>query len=118
MKAQVVNFDSLLSPLESAILKVLWPNKRLRVKEIFVKLKEKKAALSSVAVICDRLHERGIVNRKIEATIKGGVRYVYYPSQDKAGFEKSVIERTVNSLLDAFGSTAVSYFNERFVRKK
>lgn len=112
MKEKVADFNSLMSPLEQDVLRVLWPDKKMRVREIHGKLKQK-VALSSVAVICDRLHDKGIVDRKIE-TARGGVRYVYHPTQDKKSFEKSVVEKTVNKLIDAFGQTAVSYFNERF----
>lgn len=112
MKEKVSDFESLLSPLEAEVLRVLWPDKAMRVREIHTKLKQK-VAVSSVAVILDRLHEKGIVSRKIE-TARGGVRYIYAPALDKAAFEKSVVEKTVNKLIDAFGPTAVSYFNERF----
>jgi predicted transcriptional regulator len=115
MKEQVADFDSLLSPLEGDVLKILWPDKQMRVREIHEKLKSK-VALSSVAVICDRLHDRGIVARKIE-TARGGVRYIYYPTQDKNAFEKTVVEDTVNKLIETFGSTAVSYFNDRFRKR-
>ncbi len=108
------NFDSVLSPLEAEILKVIWPDKPMRVREIYnVLKKDNKVALSSVAVLLDRLHERKIVGRKVE-TGRGGVRYLYFPLQNEAEFEKSVIDKTVNSLIEKFGSTAVSYFNERF----
>ncbi len=116
MKEKVAEFDSLLSPLEKNVLKVLWPDKKMRVREIHTKLNGKKVALSSVAVILDRLHDNGIVARKIE-TARGGVRYIYYPAQDKSAFEKSVVEKTVNNLIDTFGSTAVSYFNDRFRKR-
>lgn len=117
MKENVAEFDSLLSPLENEVLKVLWPDKKMRVREIHTKLNGKKVALSSVAVILDRLHDKGIVARKIE-TARGGVRYVYYPTQDKSAFEKSVVEKTVNKLIETFGTNAVSYFNERFRPRK
>src|SRR3989344_4694122 len=110
------NFD-LLSPLEKDVLKVLWPDKSLKVRNIYTTLKNKrKVALSSVAVILDRLHEKGIVSRKVE-TGRGGIRYIYHPKQCKEEFEKSVVETTVNKLIQKFGSTAVSYFNERFSKK-
>ena len=115
MKEKVADFDSLMSPLENDVLKILWPDKKLRVREIHDKLK-RTVALSSVAVICDRLHDKGIVARKIE-TARGGVRYVYYPTQDKNSFEKSIVEKTVNKLIESFGPTAVSYFNERFRKR-
>ncbi len=113
MKANF-SFNGHLSPLESEILKVLWPGRKLKVREVYSKLKGKrKLALTSVAVLLDRLYDKGIVNRKIE-TGRGGIRYIYFPNKDKKEFEKSVVEAAVNSLISKFGSTAVNYFNERF----
>jgi predicted transcriptional regulator len=118
MKSTVTAFDSMLSPLEQDILKVIWPDKKMRVRAVYEKLKgRRKLALSSVAVLLDRLHERGIVGRKIENG-RGGMRYVYYPKADRRQFEKSVVETAVNKLIEHFGSTAVSYFNERFARRR
>ena len=111
-------FNSVLSPLENDVLIVLWPGKALRVREIYQKLKKgRKVALTSVAVILDRLFEKGVVDRRIEAA-KGGLRYVYFPKKDKKQFETSVVEETVNRLISKFGDVAVSYFNERFVKGK
>lgn len=110
-------FGSVLSPLETDVLNVLWPGRQLRVRDIYQRLrKERKVALTSVAVILDRLYEKGVVDRKIE-TARGGLRYVYFPKKDKAQFEKSVVEEAVNKLIDKFGTVAISYFNERFVKK-
>ena|SRR3989338_3274378 len=116
-KPLLSNFDSVLSPLEADVLNILWPDKSMRVREIYARLRgRRKVALSSVAVILDRLHERSIVERKVE-TGRGGMRYIYAPKNDQKGFEKSVIENTVNTLMDKFGSTAISYFNERFAKR-
>ena len=107
-------YKSFLSPLEFSVLKVLWVQKRSRVREIYETLKvSQKVVLSSVAVILDRLHEKGIVDRTVE-TARGGLRYVYFPLHSKKQFEQSLIEKSVNSLIERFGSAAVSYFNERF----
>ena len=117
MKEKVTDFDSLLSPLEKDVLEILWPDRKMRVRELHDKLKSRrKVALSSVAVILDRLHDKGIVSRKIE-TARGGVRYLYHPTQDKRSFEKSVVEKTINKLIETFGHSAVSYFNERFRKR-
>jgi predicted transcriptional regulator len=114
---EAANFEEILSPLESDVLRVLWPNKQLKVRQIFEMLKGKrKVALSSVAVILDRLHEKGIVSRNVE-TARGGMRYIYFPKHDRREFEKNVVEGAVNKLIDAFGQNAVSYFNERFGKK-
>jgi len=113
---KIKNLD-FLSPLEKDVLTILWLRKSMKVRDIYNILKKKrKVALSSVAVILDRLYERNVVKRRIE-TARGGIRYIYSPRQDKGGFEKSVIEITVNKLIERFGSRAVSYFNERFTEK-
>jgi predicted transcriptional regulator len=115
-KRNVKKFESALSPLELEALKILWEHKRMKVREIYEILKKnKKVALSSVAVIMDRLYEKGIVGREIE-TCKGGLRYIYFPLKDKKQLEKSIIENSVNGLIDKFGRAAVNYFNERFSR--
>lgn len=109
---------SVLSPLESDVLAILWPARSYKVRDIYVKLKDKrKVALSSIAVILDRLHDKQIVERRVE-TGRGGLRYIYYPKKDKREFEQSIVENTVDLLINKFGSTAVSYFSERFAQNK
>ena len=108
------DFESVLSPLEAAILDVLWPDKKMKVRHIYERLRpEMDVALSSVAVILDRLHKKGVVDRDTE-TGRGGVRYIYFPLKNRMQFELSVIETAVDSLIEKFGSNAVTYFNERF----
>jgi len=107
-----------LSPLENDVLKVIWPDKKKKVRDVYNSLKDKrKVALSSVAVILDRLYEKGVVDRKAE-TCRGGMRYIYFPKKNKKEFEKSVVEGAVEDLIHKFGSTAVAYFNERFGKKR
>lgn len=109
---------STLSPLEAEILSLFSPNQEFRVKEIYDEIKKKrKVASSSVPVILDRLHNKGLVERKTE-TCRGGVRYVYSLKKNKVEFEKSLMEATVNKLIEKFGQSALSYFNERFPEKK
>lgn len=108
----------LMSPLESDVLKLLWERDSSRVRDIHGQLKKKRTvALTSVAVILDRLHEKGFVSRKVESG-RGGYHYIYSVKASRTQFEQSVIEKTVDKLIDAFGPTAVTYFNERFRRKK
>jgi len=108
------NSVAVLSPLENDVIKVLWKNKEMRVRDIYSILRRKrKVALTSVAVILDRLHEKKIVTRKI-ALGRGGEHYIYSSCCNQKDFEQSVIDKTVNRLIDRFGHTAVTYFNERF----
>jgi predicted transcriptional regulator len=110
--------ESLLGPLEADILKILWTKDEARVREVYNLLKNKrKVALTSVAVTLDRLYEKKLVKRDVESG-KGGTHYIYSTRTSKGDFESSVIENTVNKLIDNFGNVAVNYFNERFAKKK
>jgi len=110
--------ECLLSPLESDILKILWTKKQVRVRDVYDKLKGKrKVALTSVAVILDRLYKKKFVTRSVQAG-RGGQHYIYSSKVSKGDFENSVLHETVNKLIENFGDVAVNYFNERFVKKK
>ena len=118
LKLERSGMESLLSPLESDVLKILWRKEKSRVREIHNLLRKKrKVALTSVAVILDRLHQKGIVSRQIEIG-QGGEHYIYFSRLSQNDLEQSIIEKTVNKLIDAFGSSAVAYFHERFARRK
>lgn len=108
----------LLSPLEEDVLRVLWKKEDgYRVRDVHARIRKKrKVALTSVAVILDRLHDKKIVRRKIKVG-RGGEHYIYSCCTDKQNFQASVVEKTVNKLIDNFGSVAVTYFNERFGKK-
>lgn len=109
--------ESMLSPLECDILKVLWKKNDARVRDIYkIVRKRRKVALTSIAVILDRLHKRNFVTRKIESGI-GGYHYVYAAKISRNDFEHSIVERTVDKLIECFGPIAVNYFNERFKKK-
>src|SRR3989338_5994917 len=87
------NSVSVLSPLENDVIKILWKQDERRVRDIYQTLKKRrKVALTSIAVILDRLYEKKLVSR--------------------------VIDKTVNKLIDKFGPVAVTYFSERFSKKK
>lgn len=114
-KSQSKHFEK-LSPMENDIIAVLWQGRRMYVRDIYNCLKtRRKVALTSIAVNLDRLHKKGVVDRQAE-TGKGGFRYLYSPAKGKREYEKAVIDNAVNKLIERFGRTAVSYFNERFSR--
>lgn len=106
--------ETVFSSLEADIMRSLWKKSPLRVKELHKELgRRHNVALTTIAVTMDRLYERKIVERRIEAG-RGGLHYLYYPARAKEEFEKSLIDQTVNKLIEVFGKTAVSYFDERF----
>ncbi len=110
------NSIGVLSPLQAEILETLWKDDKKRVRQIHNKLKDKGMALTSIAVDLDRLHKKGIVSRTVELG-RGGPHYIYSVNKTKEEFERSVLDNTVDKLIDKFGSVAVDYFNERFSKK-
>ena len=115
---QLFEGGSVLSPLENSVLEELWPDRSLRVREIYGSLRKKgkKMALTSVAC-ADSRSAGGTTGRRIEPA-RGGLRYIYHPRQNKDGFERSVIANSIDGLIKQFGTTAVTYFNERFGKKR
>ena len=110
--------ESILSPLECDVIRLLWKKDEAKVREIYSILKRnRKVALTSVAVILDRLHQKGIVSRTIEMG-RGGGHYIYYPKASKHEFEESVVDHTVKKLMNNFGPVAVNYFYRRFSKRK
>ncbi len=110
----------ILSPLEHDVLCILWSNRRKKMtaREIYGILvkKGKKVALSSVAVILERLYKKKIVSRRAE-TGRGGKHYIY-SAITKTDFEEMIVKTAVDKLIERFGSLAVNYFNEKIGKKK
>lgn len=105
---------SVLSPLEHDVLCALWDNGgEFTVRKLHSMLKGKKVALTSVAVILDRLHDKGFVSRRQEAG-RGGIHYIYSANGSKLEMERNIVDSAVNNLLRAFGPVAVNYFDEKF----
>ncbi len=113
----VREFDTaktVLSPLESKILEVLWQKGPSKVRDIYGVVKDQQdCAQTSIAVTLDRLCGRGMVSRKT-VTGRGGLAYIYSANASKADFEKSVVQKAVDRVIDRFGDAAISYFNEKY----
>lgn len=123
MKVNKIRFDKkgvkgLLSPLETGTLILLWRLEKARVREIHNRLKKnRKVALTSIAVTLDRLHQKGIVSRTVEKG-RGGGHYIYFPKTTKQEFEESIVDHTVNRLINNFGPIAANYFYKRFSKRR
>lgn len=107
-----------LSPMEAEVLTVLLPDKKMKVKEIHaVASKKQKMLLTSVAVMLDRLHGKGLVGRQME-TCRGGTRYIYFLKKSPDQMEEDYLKQNVDSLISKFGDNAVAYFHKRFAKGK
>ena len=107
-----------LSPLEAVVLETLAKAQGMKTREVHhLVARKKKVALTSVAVMLDRLYSKGLVDRKVESC-RGGYRYIYFAAANTEKFEEKMLGSAVNKLIERFGSVAVSYFNERFGKVK
>ena len=109
--------EAFLSPLEAKVLHALWNKEEAKVRDLHsIIKKDQKVALTSVAVILDRLHKKKLVKRKAHSG-RGGYHYVYSAVLSKKDFEYSMMDKFVEKMIDTFGKSAVAYFNERFPAK-
>lgn len=104
-----------MSPLERKVMDGLG-NRETSVRQIYGQMKGH-VPLTSIAVTFDRLYKMGLVARRVERG-RGGLRYIYTRKQSTEDFERSIVESSVNKLLENFGSTAMSYFEKRFGGKE
>lgn len=110
-------FEIFMSPLEADVLETLWEFEKALVKDVHsVVRKKRKVAVTSVAVILDRLHKRGLVDRE-HGKGRGGMHYLYSMSKNRQDFARSMVEHVVENMIEKFGDTAISYFSERFGRR-
>lgn len=102
------DLSKVLGDLEADIMKTIWTIQSGDVKTIHKHLNmERKAAVTTVATVLDRLHAKGLVQR--ELVKEGGIRYVYSPVMTRTQFDSTVVRNVFKGLLESFGESAISY---------
>jgi len=97
-----------LGDLEADVMKCVWEIQCGNVKEIHRRLNmERKAAVTTVATVLDRLHGKGLVKRELFK--EGGIRYEYSPSMSRQQFESTVVSNVFKGLFETFGDSAIIY---------
>ena len=105
------DLSTVLGDLEADIMKTIWTIQSGDVKTIHTHLnQERKAAVTTVATVLDRLYAKGLVQR--ELVKEGGVRYIYSPAMSRIQFDSTVIRNVFKGLLESFGESAISYLVE------
>jgi predicted transcriptional regulator len=102
------DLGKVLGDLEADIMTTIWSIQSGDVKTIHNELnKERKAAVTTVATVLDRLHNKGLVQREL---VKGaGVRYVYSPAMTRNQFDSTIVRNVFKGLFESFGESAISY---------
>ena len=105
------DLSTVLGDLEADIMKTIWTIQSGDVKTIHTHLnKERKAAVTTVATVLDRLYAKGLVQRDLIK--EGGVRYIYSPAMTRNQFDSTVVRNVFKGLLESFGESAISYLVE------
>jgi predicted transcriptional regulator len=102
--------EKVLSPLESAIMQIMWQEKISVARDVYeiMKKKEKKTRRSTISIMMNRLCERGLLEREPE-TGKGGERFVYTVRVSREEFSQAVAAKVMRGLLDTFGEATLRY---------
>lgn len=97
-----------LGNLEADVMKVVWEIGSGDVKIIHEHLnRERKAAITTVATVLDRLYGKGLVERDLVK--ESGVRYEYRPAMSRKQFEGAVVRNVFKGLFETFGDSAINY---------
>ena len=95
-----------LGPLEHQIMDIVWSQKKATVYSVVNQLcGEKQLAYTTVMTVMTRLAQQGVLSRE-----KKGKTYFYYPQETKEKFIHSVVQNTIQKMVDMFGTEAVVAF--------
>lgn len=83
-----------MGPLERRIMEVLWSRGELSVRDIYLVFEES-LAYTTVMTTLDRLHQKGLLHRRL-----AGRAYVYAPTVSDAEFEQAVARGVLEQLLE------------------
>ena len=99
-----------LSPLESEIMQIMWKEKTSMARDVYeiMKKEEKDTRRSTISIMMNRLHERGLLDRRSEKG-KGGERYIYTVRITQEEFSQIVVTKVMQSLLETFEDATRKY---------
>lgn len=105
--------NAILGKLESEIMPVLWKKEKATCREIFDSVKKNNAvAYTTITVSMDRMHSKGIVERKTTKG-KGGLIYIYSPKYSRKELSKGISDKFVCFLKDTFGESSTAYLRKK-----
>jgi len=95
-----------LGELQAEILGALQKLGKASARDIIKEMPSgKRLAYTTVSTVLDRLHKKGLVKRT-RVIGRGGSKYIYSYATP-AGIRANLIQRTLHSLVDAFGPSVV-----------
>jgi len=108
--------ETVLRSLESEIMNIMWREKRATVRTIYTLVKNKHSVnRTSVNVTMGLLCKRGMLTSSVSRG-KGGLKYIYKVKISRRRFEREVVGKVLDSLLESFERTARKQMRERLKR--
>ena len=104
--------QTVLSPLESEVMGIMWREKRATVRTVHTRLKSKRPInRSKVNAVMSSLRKRGLLASSVSKG-RGGLKYVYKVKVSRKRFEREVVGKVVDSLLESYGKTSKKLMRE------
>jgi predicted transcriptional regulator len=97
----------ILGELESLIMEIVWQQEQSSVRSVLLELeKKRKIAYTTVMTVMARLHDKGVLKRKMD---KSGA-FAYVSVKDKKSFLANASEKIIKNFLKEYGDVAVAQF--------
>jgi predicted transcriptional regulator len=102
---------TVLGPLESQIMQIVWQMKHATASDVHQELQisrqreNGKIAYTTVMTTMSRLYDKNILSRR-----KVGMSFVYTPALDQEAFINLVVKNVLDSLVGEFGEPVFRYF--------
>jgi len=98
--------QAVLGELESQIMTWLWSHEEGTVRDVQKGLKiEPEPAYTTIMTVMSRLAQKGLLSKT-----KRGHAFLYRPVMSKTQFQKTMMRTVMGSLVDSFGTPALSHF--------
>jgi len=108
--------QTVLNPLESEIMEILWKEKKATARHVFNRLKVKHSmGRSAVNATMNGLCKRGLLSTKLSKG-KGGLKYIYRIKLSRGRFEREVVDKIIDSLFESYKRTAQKKMKEKLRR--
>ncbi|MBI5071453.1 BlaI/MecI/CopY family transcriptional regulator [Candidatus Falkowbacteria bacterium] len=101
------NNIKILGDLEAEIMETVWKIGQASVRDVLTELeKKRKIAYTTVMTVMSRLHDKGVLKRKMD---KSGA-FLYLPVKDKKSFLAQASEKILKNFFREYGDVAVAQF--------
>lgn len=95
---------------------IMWREKRATARTVYTRLKSKHSInRSTVNVILGSLRKRGLLTSSVSKG-RGGLKYVYKVKISRGKFEREVVGKVLDSLLESYGGTSKKLMKEKLRR--